>query len=210
MGNDTRDALAAVREAGWLTGGPFGPPVATRLAALEPGVRREAIREVGRMLLAGLSVTERSGADGLTDAARRGAVVALRRMGGQEAARALYTGLVGPPLREAALRRAGSRSLSASPVADYIGRALGTMGEARLLTDALNAAAYEFMLANPARTQGAALAGIAYLPSERDPVRLLQGFLQSGVSSQFRAAVGAAMVRAVSRMGTVQDSGADQ
>ncbi|MFO8009155.1 MAG: hypothetical protein R6V05_15630, partial [Candidatus Brocadiia bacterium] len=168
----------------------------------------EAAEQVGGMLLAGLSMTSRGG--GLTDAARRGAVVALRRMGGQDAARALYLGLVGPPLGDAALRRAGSQSLSASPVAHYIGRALGTMGEVRLLTDALNAATHEFMLANSTRTQAAALEGIAYLPAERDPVRLLQGFLQSGTSGQFQNAVGAALGRAVRRMGTDQDTGADQ
>jgi hypothetical protein len=193
-----------LRRAGWLKGSVFGPEAALRYLERQPDARSEVVAQLGNMLLVGLVRTDddsagpgfSSGQDGDIDAeTRRAAVLALRHIGGEEAAEALYIGLVGPQRTGRTMPAAGR----SSPVAVPIARALGSMGETARLRTALNAGGHLFFQADPIGVQTAALTGMAYLPSEQDPLQLLGGLLRQASAEQLKNAVADAISTVVRR-----------
>ncbi|MFO7958408.1 MAG: hypothetical protein R6X33_15075 [Candidatus Brocadiia bacterium] len=193
-----------LRRAGWLKGSVFGPEAALRYLERQPDARSEVIAQLGNMLLVGLVRTDddsagpgfSSGENGDIDAeTRRAAVLALRHIGGDAAAEALYIGLVGPQRTGRTVPGAGR----SSPVAVPIARALGSMGETARLRTALNARGHLFFNANPTGVQRAALSGMAYLPSEQNPLQLLGGLLRQASVEQLRNAIADAISTVVRR-----------
>ena len=85
------------------------------------------------------------------------------------------------------------------PVAAYAARSLGTMGRDDLLQAALNAQGHRFFRNSPTAVQKAALTGMAYLPADRNPVRLLDGLLGQATTTELREAAAKAIVTALRR-----------
>jgi hypothetical protein len=216
-------ALASgLRETGWLRGSVLGPLLAFRYAERAPESKEEVIAQLAGTLTAGLTTTV-EGAVGpgfaateqpeiaVSAEARRAAVIALRRIGGDEVAQALYTGLVGPPVSQTEVQPSGRRrsggAASPSPIAGFVARALGSMGRADLLQRALNAGGNQFFRADQVTCQVAALDGMAYLPPEDDPIRLLRGLLAKAATSELQRAASRAVSKAVRRLGSAPESG---
>ena len=147
--------------------------------------------------------------------ARRAAVDALRKIGGQPAADALYNGLAGPqvaampagmgmppgmipPVPDYALRMVqASRAANADPVPVFIARALGSLGRDDLLRSALNAQDRRYFQADATSVQAAALSGMAYLPATSDPMAKLAELVRAAnVEALRRAAVDALVTAA--------------
>jgi hypothetical protein len=161
----------------------------------------------------------------------RGVVAALRRLGGDAAAEALYSRLVGPAVQvqqptavgvpggrgammgpmapvEGMLGAGGMGGMMApvsgddSGVAVYVARALGSMGREDLLRKALAAQGSQYYQASPAGVQRAVLDGMAYLPAARNPARVLDGLLLRATNEALRSAAADALVTAFRHMGS--------
>ena len=87
------------------------------------------------------------------------------------------------------------------PVARYAAKALGTLGRLDLLKQALDASGYESFVKNPMSVQKAALEGMAFLPADRDPLKVLGDLLKLANSAELRRAAADAMVTAIQVMG---------
>jgi len=209
------DVLGGVVQAtDLLTRSEVGPAVAPQMVQQDSSLREGTVRTLGELLIKGLGSSKQALGPGfrasspgtpVSAAARRAAVAALRRIGGQQAAEALYTGLVGAeatqgpaptPYMPMPMARAGATN----PVAAYIARALGSMGRDDLLRKALNAPEREFFQGNAAAVQGAALQGMAYLPPESNPLDLLAGLVQAASVEALRKAAADALVVAARLM----------
>jgi len=191
-----------------LADSEFGPAVAAVYAEKNAAESASIVGRLGEALL---------GKVGAGDVPRMRAVVAaLRRIGTEAAADALYLGLVGPQVQAAAVPGmppgvsefepppgvmvgAGAGSGDRGAVAFYIARALGSMGRGDMLRAALSAAAHKFFRADSGAVVGAALNGMAYLPAANDPVRALQGLLRAAGPQQV-GAVSEAIVTALRNM----------
>jgi len=154
---------------------------------------------------------------------KRTAVAALRRLGGEDVIAALFVGLVGPPVRQGTAvgmaagprpdmdgRPAWVRAATSARVAGrgvpittaaFIARALGSMGQAELLGQSLNAPGRQFFLQDSTTVQKAAVEGMAYLPAEHKPIERLRTLLMQARSADLREAVADAILTAVRRLG---------
>lgn len=83
--------------------------------------------------------------------------------------------------------------------ADYIARALGTMGESELLQAALGATDRQFYRSNTVAVQSAALEGMAFMPSSAEPLKMLQALLRRANKATLRQAVADAICTALQR-----------
>ena len=105
---------------------------------------------------------------------------------------------MGPPTNAMAMGgRPGSATGNVLPLAPYAARALGSMGEADLLRGALNAVNHSNFDESPTEVQRAALAGIAHLPADQDPLGLLVELLGLANTTELRRAAGSALVSAL-------------
>jgi hypothetical protein len=208
-------------DADLLYSSELGPYMAALVVEEAPGRKADVVAKLGGLLTGGLTQGaavapgfERTNGEAtriahVDAAARRAAVTALRSLGGADAEMALFVGLVGPerqrvrrpsmppemmgidPEIMAAARPKGQ------PVAKHIARALGSMGRDDLLRTALNAPQREFYNADRMGVQTAALAGMAYLPTEKEPQKQLIALLRQASTPQLRAAIGEAITVAV-------------
>lgn len=241
-------ALAAAMEQEALLDYPeFGPAIAAAYVERVPGERERVVGQLSPMLVGeggpaglqvpgpgfgppvGAGVQRMPWAPPTTLKTKRAVVAALRRIGGDSIAEALFLGLVGPPVEQqvqmgaprgpgtgragisagrptgvmglmGAPMRAGAAGTGEVPVAVYIARALGTMGRADLLRQALNAPLNEFFRQDPTAVQKAALEGLAYLPADQDPVSRLADLLRLASTAELRQATSKALVTALRRM----------
>jgi len=205
-----------VRATDLLTRSELGPAVAPQMVQQDASMRDSTVETLGELLIAGLGAGAQSHGPGFSPSqsssvsvnARRAAVAALRRIGGQQAADKLYNGLVGPEATQGAatpympipMTRAGAHN----PVAAYIAKALGSMGRDDLLRKALNAPDREFFQGGPTAVQSAALGGMAYLPADSNPLDLLAGLAHEANVEALRKAAGDALetaARLIARQG---------
>jgi hypothetical protein len=208
-------AAAAVQSEDLWLAPEVGAAIVGRCAQDAPGQRQEMVARL-KDLLVGAEQAARVEIANL--ATRRAAVSALRRLGGDDAAGALLTALVGPEVQvqpvagmEAGegLRGMGgaraTRGMAAAPaggalVAPYAARALGSMGRADLLRWALEARGRQYFDSGPAAIQEAALDGMAYLPADQDPVKVLGDLLRLANTAQLKKAVANAVATALRRL----------
>jgi hypothetical protein len=245
---------AAVQTEDLMDVSDLGPAIAAKLLEVNPSMRGEVLAQLGRMLASGSSGASQAlpglaipapaagaGAAPRASAApvlkpkstrnaqelRRGAVMALRRAGGDDAGQQLFLGLVGPQVQEQTpgLAMVGPRmgpppgvsiphsmptgrggpirgpglmgATTETPAARYIARALGTMGRDDLLRSALSATDHTTFNENPAAVQTAVLDGMAYLPQDRNPLKLLSELLKVATTADLRAAAAEAIGTAV-------------
>jgi hypothetical protein len=93
----------------------------------------------------------------------------------------------------------GTQRTAMLPAAPYIARALGTMGQADLLRAALGASGGMFYRRNALEVQTAALEGIAFLPGDADPLKMLQDLLRLATTKALKQATADAIAMALSR-----------
>jgi hypothetical protein len=175
-----------------LGSSPYAAMVLGRYAERVPGAMAEVTAELRRLLLAGLGQSGPAGA--VSEETRRAAVVALRRMATEGAARALRDGLVGEPIGRARRDRQARGGEASSPVAVHIARALGSMGRKDLLVSGLTTFTNELVAGDPVGTHSAIVAGMALLPAEDEPAALLADQLSRATSHRLRTAIAAALV----------------
>ncbi len=223
----------------------LGPAIGAMYAEQTPAAHAEMIGKLGQMLAPteeaaaatpigpGFAAAPTPGEAGVTRPkvasakTKRTAVAALRRLGGEDAVAALFTGLVGPPVRQetsagfpgrpgmvvgppawATAPRAGfgaAGGAAQASTAVFIARALGSLGQADLLRQALNAPGYQFFLRDSTTVQEAALEGMAYLPAEHGPVELLRGLLMQARTFELRKAVADAILTAIRFVGASRE-----
>ncbi|MFW6189069.1 MAG: hypothetical protein ACOC7T_01440 [Planctomycetota bacterium] len=132
---------------------------------------------------------------------KRAAITALRNIGGPDAIDLLYSALVGPEAEQQQQRSAQQRMMMPSipadatrgrdterPAADYVARALGSLGKQELLRDALTARGRQFFQSSQAAVQKAALQGLAYLPARAEAVGLLSTLIDRARSPELKRA----------------------
>jgi hypothetical protein len=216
---------AAVESEGLLNHPQFGPAIAAMYVERTPGAREDAVRKLRAILT---EQDEISGRGAARLDRQRSAAAALRRLGGEDSAEALYDGLVGPeqerrtatgpgigpppgvrgptgptgptgpmgPMGPMGPGRGGSRG---RPVAVYIARALGTMGEAERLRAALTASDRQFFSSSRVSIQTAALEGMAFMPGDARPLKVLQELLRLANTQVLKQAASDAIVIALRR-----------
>jgi hypothetical protein len=86
------------------------------------------------------------------------------------------------------------------PAAPYIARALGTMGQTDLLRAALSATGRPFFTRSAVAVQSAALEGLAFLPAQEQPVKILQDLLKLANTEALRQATADAIDAALRRV----------
>jgi hypothetical protein len=222
----------------------YGPAAASLCAERAPSVRSQVLGDLRDVLLgraasaagpavlmpgprspgapAPSSTPSEAGPD-----TQRAAVSAVRRIGGEEAARILFDALAGPeappqpaagvPVRggpppgvrmppvsrprggipTAAPARPAGRP---SVLARLVGRALGSMGRDDLLQAALNAQGRRRFTEDPEAVQRAALEGMAYMPKEKQPIQMLSELLARARTIGLRRAVAEAIQTALRRL----------
>jgi hypothetical protein len=148
----------------------------------------------------------------------------LRKIGGDDAAKALFGGLVGPPVQpmvmvgprvegpppwvamggpRGEMGPPGFMAQADLPAARYAAQALGTMGHVEMLKQALNASGYQFFARSPQVVQMAALRGIAFLPADREPLKVLDELIKRANAPELKKAAADAMATAMQLMGAV-------
>jgi hypothetical protein len=201
----------ALPEVEMLGRSQFAPALAAVAVSQTPSVRNQLVDALQR-ILAGIALPEaaagparpgRPGAqrrqqqeeDRRALPTRRAAALALRRLGGDRAARALFFALVGPEGQLRPQQDLGGRPPGVGPPAGIPGigsatqrgnveirlaavrfaaRALGGMGRADLLEEALDARGRAHFEASPLSVRAAALEGLAFLPLAEDPIAALK------------------------------------
>lgn len=103
-------------------------------------------------------------------------------------------------VRAATSARVAGRGVPITTAA-FIARALGSMGQAELLGQSLNAPGRQFFLQDSTTVQKAAVEGMAYLPAEHKPIERLRTLLMQARSADLREAVADAILTAVRRLG---------
>ncbi len=193
----------------------FSPAVAALYTQTQSSARGDVIALLGDGLL------EEPGEVGGVSR-MRSMVAAIRRIGGDPAAEALYTALVGPvPEAAPTTMTVGPDGLPMGPgmrgmppsmrgmpgmagaatdrgdVASFVARALGSMGRADLLKQALTAQGREYYDANAGEVQIAALGGLAFLPDSGQAVKELQTLQRQAGTPPLRAACAKAILTAL-------------
>ncbi len=228
-GNAT--AIAMSLTGGLMARSEVGPALGVLCVERVPSAGPNVIAGLGQVLTAtaraetaaqGASPSRRRRADDSPPVeTRRTAAIALRRLGGEPAAEALLSGLVGPPdpASEPAPQRqappagpppgagaaipriagvtpaasAGRAPPGQAALAGLIARALGTMARKDMLNYALAAGDRPYYRQNRTAIQEAALTGMAYLPEEDEPLTMLKGLLTKATTTALRRAVAEAL-----------------
>jgi len=158
----------------------MGPAVGALYVLGSPSAAPEFMTAMVKQIAEGSSGYRQEDGGDPMQVGERAAVAALRRVGGERAAQALYTGLVGPAL----VRGPGDEPEEpeyeegeGGALLFYVARALGSMGRGDLLDGAMNATNRAYFRANRMAVAKAALHGMAFMPLERDPVKVLVSWL---------------------------------
>ncbi|MCK4283975.1 MAG: hypothetical protein KAX44_06630, partial [Candidatus Brocadiae bacterium] len=228
---------SAVQEEELVTCPTFGPAIGAMYVERDPEARADVVGQLERILTGATGAaaqpraartlaetrvrprTEPRARQLAGEVSKRAAVAALRKIGGEEAARALFNGLVGPRIpaqrpqmgpmfgpppgermRPGGPYAGGAMGAAGMPVAVYIARALGSMGQLDLLRGALNAQGYQFFGQNPQAVREAVLVGIAYLPGDLNPIGILSELLGMASTERLRKAAAEAIETAFRRM----------
>jgi hypothetical protein len=235
---------------GLIENSEFGPAVAAMAVEQAPSTREDVVRRLSDLLVGGASQAAptapgpglmqppgAAAAPGLagtaapqaapaSPAVQRAAVMVLRKIGGDDGAKALFGGLVGPPVQRQAMAMPGVGPRGEGPpawiamggpredmgppglmgqadlpAARYAAQALGTMGRVDMLKQALSASGYQFFARSPQVVQMAALKGIAFLPADRDPLKVLGELFRQANTPDLKRAAADAMVTAIQLMG---------
>ncbi len=199
----------------WLMTYPIGPFLMLHYAEASPSDRDRAIaklkdtltegRSTAKMLLSGRGI-DMDEMKLPSPEAYRSAAAALSHIGTPGAAQALWEGLVGPDIRR--LLAMGETPQGQPPMMEMLkgmgmeprtspevhcARALGSMGRGELLTRALDAGSHEFFMRNRGGVQKAALEGMAYMPSQTNPVQVLANLLRRATNAQLKQAAAQAI-----------------
>jgi hypothetical protein len=215
----------------------FGPEIAVRYAALSGSARTRVLDDMRALLVRVPEPTAAGPGPGFgtssarpqtAPAVRRFAAIALRRLGGNDAAAILYDALVGPPTPQVAVdpsvapmrmrgrdrdmremspeERAGRQAnvfvrSTTGPDEGALGvaRALGGLGRGDLLQSALNARGRTLFDEDSVAVQMAALTGMAFVPSQTEAVAMLSQLLALATTPELRWAVGSALMTALQR-----------
>ena len=223
-------AASALQTEGLIETSEFGPAVAAMSVEQAPSTRDEVVRSLGELLVGppspapGPAAAPAPPGTQASPAVQRAAVMVLRKIGGDDAAKALFGGLVGPPVQpmvmvgprvegpppwvamggpRGEMGPPGFMAQADLPAARYAAQALGTMGHVEMLKQALNASGYQFFARSPQVVQMAALRGIAFLPADREPLKVLDELIKRANAPDLKKAAADAMATAMQLMGAV-------